>query len=669
MPDLFSFLSRIPTLIICGSAAIVFVTVIISRRLAVESGRVVASLKRFTLPLAETPLATTEQRVQGISPHTWEQMRVRFEDMSDETDKSAWHELDQVVERYTSPEELEGVFTTKPIREVLSYDRLVSSHYHGALYAVFPGILTGSGLLLTFTAILLALVDVRYDGSNATEPVQGIDGLINGLSGKFVSSIIGLLCSLAFTFYEKERTRQLRTAYDNFARAFEIRLPILSQARILLDIQRFASKQSVSISNISSEVVDRFIGAFRADVTPGLAEGVSAGMATQLQSEFRPTMEQMSGTLDELRRAIMSLEAQKQDSVTSEIRTLLESLQASLVGALGKMGEDFHQALSGAASKEFDNVQGTLESTRQVLSHMNEQFAAMQGAFASVIAKAEESTSAQMAVGREQTEALSALMNGLMLKLQETADHNVSSIRHQLTLVVSDLSEKVGALSAELMSAAHETAAQSRQTAQDVLQQTGHWSKATAQQLEQLVSNIEARSNEFRTAGQTLLKAHEFLSDTMVENGHALDRMAAASRSVEAYTNGLAGHTKAFEAVQAQQAQTAKLLREVSANVANSIDRHDVLLNRYEHVFDSYKGAFDQLDTKIAGTFKHIHAGMEQYTQAVEANFQAIVNTANQTLPHIADALSAQTQELEQHLEELNGLLGKGLERLSARAR
>ena len=34
-------------------------------------------------------------------------------------------------------------------------------------------------------------------------------------------------------------------------------IPYLSQSRVLLDIQRFAAKQTVSVSHISSEVVDR----------------------------------------------------------------------------------------------------------------------------------------------------------------------------------------------------------------------------------------------------------------------------------------------------------------------------------------------------------------------------------------------------------------------------
>ena len=82
---------------------------------------------------------------------------------------------------------------------------------------------------------------------------------------------------------------------------------------------------------------------------------MSAGVAEKMQSEFRPTMQQMNETLESLKAAIVRLETSKQESVSGEIRTLMLSPETSLVGALSKMGEDFHSALAGAASQEFGN--------------------------------------------------------------------------------------------------------------------------------------------------------------------------------------------------------------------------------------------------------------------------------------------------------------------------
>jgi len=95
-----------------------------------------------------------------------------------------------------------------------------------------------------------------------------------------------------------------------------------------------------------------------------------------------------------------------------------------------------------------------------MLSEMNTQFGAMQVAFSTIIEKAEQSTSDQMKTGRDQTEALTALMNGLMVRLQESADQNLGSVRTQLTLVVSELTQKVGTLSEDMVAAADKVAKQ-----------------------------------------------------------------------------------------------------------------------------------------------------------------------------------------------------------------
>jgi hypothetical protein len=94
-------------------------------------------------------------------------------------------------------------FSGRSLREVLP-ESLIKSHFNFGKYAAFPGILTGLGLMMTFLAILLALMGVSYNKSNPLEPVHGIDVLINGLSGKFLSSIVALALSVWFTLAERK---------------------------------------------------------------------------------------------------------------------------------------------------------------------------------------------------------------------------------------------------------------------------------------------------------------------------------------------------------------------------------------------------------------------------------------------------------------------------------
>jgi hypothetical protein len=170
--------------------------------------------------------------------------------------------LDSHIEQYSSPEDLEGWFLTETPRRALPYEIIIGRRFHSAIFTAFPGLLTGAGLTLTFIAILWALYGVHYDKANTVEPISGIDVLINGLSGKFLSSIVALVLSIFFTVVEKGATRNLRNRYEQLLAAVERAIPCLSSTQILLDIRRYTHDQTVSVSHISSDVVDRFVGTF-----------------------------------------------------------------------------------------------------------------------------------------------------------------------------------------------------------------------------------------------------------------------------------------------------------------------------------------------------------------------------------------------------------------------
>ena|ERR1035438_773094 len=662
------FLLAIPDVVLYGCVLLVVIFMGMVAWLFLRIWRVGSQVRVLTNAITSGNKVSQLQRREGLSLAALEEIRSRCENLG-EPPREWWTVLDAGIEGYVSHsrDDFEGWFLTETPRSLLPYEVVVAKRFHSAIFNAFPGLLTGAGLTLTFIAILWALHGVHYDKTNTVEPISGIDILINGLSGKFLSSIVALLLSIVFTLCEKSAVRRLRSHYERLIGAIGEAIPHLPLSRILLDIRRYARDQTVSVSHISSDVVDRLVGAFNIAVVPTLADGMSSGVAEKLQSEFRPTMQQMNGTLEDLKSAIVGLESQKQESVTGEIRTLLTSLETSLVSALSKMGDDFHQALTGAASREFGNVQGTLEATRLMLSDMNAQFSGMQAVFSTIIDKAEQSTSDQVKIGREQTEALTAVMNGLMVRMQASADQNLGTVRTQLTLVVSDLAEKVSTLSQDMMAAADNVAKQSQSSANQVLAQTGEWSEATARRLEGLLANIEARSSEFQAAGQSLLKAREFLADVISQNAGALDRMADASRQVQAYSTGLAGQSEALKGVSQLQSQVTAQLRDASTSLRVSTDQNEKMLGEYRRVFADYRAVIDELDQSLGKVLGTIQAGLRDYNQSIENNFKEIVKISNPMISEAASFIQTQIDELSGQLEELGSVISASMERLNGR--
>ncbi|MCM2278361.1 MAG: hypothetical protein NDJ89_09825 [Oligoflexia bacterium] len=94
----------------------------------------------------------------------------------------------------------EDVYATQPPEAIFSRGSVIEAHVHSSFFNSVPGILTGVGLLMTFVAILDGLSHVTV---STNMDVQGIGGLINGLSGKFVSSIVAVTCAVCFVFVER----------------------------------------------------------------------------------------------------------------------------------------------------------------------------------------------------------------------------------------------------------------------------------------------------------------------------------------------------------------------------------------------------------------------------------------------------------------------------------
>lgn len=333
------------------------------------------------------------------------------------------------------------------------------------------------------------------------------------------------------------------------------------------------------------------------------------------------------------------------------------------------MGREFRDALSGSARDEFGNVQGTLETTRHVLSEMNNQFAHMQTALGVIIAKVEETTTGQMNTGREQAEALSALMHGLMNRLQETAEQNLNSVQTQLTRVVSDLTDKVTGLSVDMMEAAKDMADHSQQSASSIIDKTDAWSEATAKRLESLLTNIENRSQEFKEASAALLEAKTFLSNLLTNNANALAQMADASRNVQAYSSGLVGQSDALRAISGDQVKVATQLQLTAAGIKASLDLHEKLLGEYHRTIAEYKSVIDTLHEPVARIMQATSNGLRDYNQSVEKNFTKIVEVADKLVPKAANLLNGQIEELGSQLEELGDVISKAVERSNGRAR
>lgn len=121
------------------------------------------------------------------------------------------------------------IFSARSAQELFSLETIFRGRLNLAWYQQVPSLLTGIGLLLTFMALLIGLSKLHAEGHG----IAGIQGLINGLAGKFLTSIVGLVCATLFTLIEKPLMFRLFSAHQHFTNLIDDLFPRKTLEQIL----------------------------------------------------------------------------------------------------------------------------------------------------------------------------------------------------------------------------------------------------------------------------------------------------------------------------------------------------------------------------------------------------------------------------------------------------
>jgi DNA repair exonuclease SbcCD ATPase subunit len=284
---------------------------------------------------------------------------------------------------------------------------------------------------------------------------------------------------------------------------------------------------------------------------------------------------------------------------------------------------------------------------------MNDGFVSMQGTLHGLIEESRRTTELQMAAGSERAESLNRLVEGLLVRLNESASQNASHVQGVLATVVGDLSTRVTALSEDLVEKVGAATAASQAAAADTVRQASASSSRTAEEVATLVEELRSRVQDFESASATLRDTQAFVQRTLEQNTTGLRAMHDAAAKVEMLSTALAGTATSVSRAQETQLRTAEAARGQLAKLEEMSRQHDELLRGYDHALGNARDLFTQLDDRLGATLDLILDRVQQYNGGVERNFEAIMKQVNETMPTMGNLLHSATDELREQVEEL----------------
>jgi hypothetical protein len=237
------------------------------------------------------------------------------------------------------------VHSQRSASEFFSFESLCATQLNVRFYRQLPAFLTGMGLMFTFLAILIGLSKLHANGSE----IDGIQGLINGLSGKFVTSIVGLSCANAFTLLEHSlwhrldnRHRECVSLLDEMfsqkatdQQAQVSQLPNGAPTAIVTPIRNDTARQlaeavqqrlgsTVAALNSAAQALT----ALHSNQAPMKLDDLPGEIGHEVQRALRPMMNPLLEAIQDLSRSIKEQASPVQLS-QAEIETMFQNLRST----------------------------------------------------------------------------------------------------------------------------------------------------------------------------------------------------------------------------------------------------------------------------------------------------------------------------------------------------
>lgn len=151
-------------------------------------------------------------------------------------------------------------------KEVFS-KRALCQRDDGSRFArLMPGALTGAGILGTFIGLVSGLYQMNLDTAEALQ--ESIHTLTAGMQTAFITSIVGIGCSLAYSYFDQKLDNQVLTAIGDFHSALSYLVPHTTEYSLLETLAVTQQQQLADFKTFASDtLVDVVVGGFRQAMT------------------------------------------------------------------------------------------------------------------------------------------------------------------------------------------------------------------------------------------------------------------------------------------------------------------------------------------------------------------------------------------------------------------
>jgi len=470
--------------------------------------------------------------------------------------KHLWAEYEDTLHLVRAPDGSPiSIRATSPSEIYFSKESVVDTQIDADFFRHLPGILTGIGIIGTFSGLVWGL-----HLFNPVEPDETLKALLNEVTSAFIGSGLAILSAIAITFFEKTTLnkcyRQLETVNNRIDDLFSKGVG----EEYLYRLVSASEKSSANTASLKDALID--------DLKQLMHEVADKQINAQLQSA-QNFSSQVSGaikeSLDAPMKDLMEVVARASGEQGGAVTGMLENLLSAFMAKIDETFGSQIQNINTAIQKSSDSMTMVQEAMTRLITDIS---GAGQKATSEMSAKMEESMSKAALAQEQMNQQLRSFVEELRKLILEQQNQTKQAMDETMQKILSELEKSISVISAERE---NQAVADKARTERLVAETEGLYSGLT-DNVVQLMSDVKDAAfkteENIRAIQSAATSAISGMNDGALVMRDAADRFTKAGDSI-------GGVFDKSRVVTDQLEQTASTLQIASASVRTAFEKYD----------------------------------------------------------------------------------------------
>jgi len=565
-----------------------------------------------------------------------------------------------------------AVFSTVTADAYFSPESVFEGPINSEFFKHLPGVLTGFGIIGTFLGLIQGLhsfASIQLGNSQATQ--QGLQDLMNSVSGAFIVSTAAIVSAILITIVEKYLVKALTAdvqelvqaidqlydagaSEDYLARLVKATEDSSAQTRVLKDalVQELGDLlRELTAAQIKASSENT--GTLGATIGQSIKESLQGPMETVAEIVKGASSDQ-SATASKLLQEVMTSFSQKLSdlfgSQISDINRLNQETSVSIKEAMGEI-QKLVSSLENSGQRAAEQMSEKMFAALEKMSAKQETIDGQTAAFVNELKKIV--TEGQAEAQQKMIETMSA-MSEQITKLtgkmgeEQNAIHEKSQNREK---EMSDRAQNIVSGMTDSVKSAVEEIAKASITMSDSVATLSRTTTSAIDRMNGGAELIVNASQEFSEAGKSV-------SGVLNQSSTLVDRITSSSRSIENSTNALEESLRDYKL---QRSSISEMLTEIRSTVELAKKEAGLtadVLSKLEKATSQLGQAELAAEAYLANVSKVLAESHESFTREMNNSVNTTNREFHNNLKTAVDLLATTIGDLEASLGSVIGRKG-----------